>query len=74
MSDSLWNHSYDDLYKATRLIGSDEDMTPDQLLKVAEVKALLAIGQELSALNPANTITNEKDESKPAPRMPKRIY
>lgn len=33
-----------------------DHLTTDQQLKVAEVAALLSISQELSALNPQNTI------------------
>ena len=40
-------------------IGDQEHLTVDQRLKVAEVAALLSIAQELSALNPQNTSTND---------------
>lgn len=38
-----------------------EHLTIDQRLKVAEVAALLAIAQEISAFNPNNTITHGED-------------
>ncbi len=38
-----------------------EHMTIEQRLKVAEVAALLAIAQEISALNPQNTKQRGKD-------------
>lgn len=41
---------------------TDQDhLTIDQRLKVAEVAALLSIAQEISALNPQNTSTKNKD-------------
>jgi hypothetical protein len=43
-------------------IGDNLDgLTTDQKLKAAEVVALLAIAQELSALNPQNTMTRDDD-------------
>jgi hypothetical protein len=38
-----------------------EHLTTDQQLKVAEVAALLSIAQELSALNPNNERSRDKD-------------
>lgn len=38
-----------------------EHLSVDQRLKVAEITALLSIAQELSALNPQNTTTRDKD-------------
>ncbi|MHA7153618.1 hypothetical protein [Arthrobacter sp. TMN-50] len=42
-------------------MSDQEHLTTDQRLKVAEVAALLSIAQELSALNPQNTSTRDKD-------------
>ena len=38
-----------------------EHLTVDQRLKVAEIAALLSIAQEISSLNPSNTISNGSD-------------
>lgn len=47
---SLWHEAADAL---TEAIDSEKSgrLSTDQLLKVAEIKALLAIGQELSAIH-----------------------
>lgn len=45
---NLWNMAFDDM---NALDGSADDMTIDQRLKLAEIKALLAIGQELSKIH-----------------------
>ena len=47
---SLWHEAADDLYA---LAADAEKMTVDQRLKLAEIKALLAIGQELSTIHHA---------------------
>jgi hypothetical protein len=46
---SLWNEASDELSKAERDLG--QGMSADHRLKVAEIKALLAIGQELSQIH-----------------------
>lgn len=46
---NLWNDSYDELNDALRHLGLEEP-TFDQRLKIAEIKALLAIGAELSLI------------------------
>lgn len=38
-----------------------DHLSTDQRLKVAEVAALLSIAQEISALNPQNTMSRDKD-------------
>lgn len=51
-------------YNATweRLGDIDYDaLTVDQQIEFLKVQALLSINQELSALNPQNTITNGRD-------------
>lgn len=41
---------------------TDQDhLSTDQRLKVAEVAALLSIAQEISALNPQNSSSKDKD-------------
>lgn len=40
-----------------------EHLTVDQQIEVAKVAALLSIAQEVSALNPQNTTTYDKDGS-----------
>ncbi|MEV4053015.1 hypothetical protein AB0J55_17670 [Amycolatopsis sp. NPDC049688] len=48
----LWHEAYDSLNKAEGAFaakGIEPDL--DQLLKIAEVKALLAVGQELSKIH-----------------------
>jgi hypothetical protein len=44
---NLWNEAFDALSKVER---EEADFTVDQRLKAAEIKALLAIGQDLNAL------------------------
>lgn len=45
---SLWHQAFDDM----NVLEADADaMSVDQRLKLAEVKALLAIGQELSRIH-----------------------
>lgn len=46
---SMWNEAADELSKAERDLGTEMDA--DHRLKVAEIKALLAIGQELSQIH-----------------------
>lgn len=46
MSRSVWHEADDALHDAVR----GEHLTMDQKLRAAEVKALLAIGQELSMI------------------------
>lgn len=53
-----WSEAKDGL---NMILSQDEEMTLDQRLKVIEIEALLAIGQELSALNPQNTLYRDKD-------------
>jgi hypothetical protein len=47
VSDNLWSDAFSDMNKIDL---SYDNLTPDQRLKVAEIKALLAIGQELSII------------------------
>lgn len=47
MSDNLWNDALSDV---NEFDGMRESLTTDQKLKIAEIKALLAIGQELSLI------------------------
>jgi len=50
-----------------RSSGSIDDvghLTIDQQLKVAEISALLSIAQEISSMNPANTISYVDGEKK----------
>jgi hypothetical protein len=42
----IWHDAADEVYEIART----EDLTVDQKLKVAEIKALLSIGQELSLI------------------------
>lgn len=60
-----------------------EHLNFDQRLKVAEVAALLSIAQELSALNPQNTMSRDDEGNKrngwgmitePAKRTPGRMH
>lgn len=44
---NLWNDAYD----ALSAIDSRDDLTVDQQIKMAEIKALLSIGQELSLIH-----------------------
>jgi hypothetical protein len=46
----LWTAAFDDMNRIDRDYGDLRDLTLDQKLKVAEIKALLAIGQELSLI------------------------
>lgn len=47
----MWSEAYDNLHEALRLEEEYPQFTRGQFhLKVAHVKALLAIGQELSAI------------------------
>lgn len=46
---SLWNEASDELAAAERDLG--KNMSVDYRLKLAEIKALLAIGQELSQIH-----------------------
>lgn len=41
-----------------------EHLDTDQRLKVVEIAALLSIAQEISALNPQNTISYDEDGNK----------
>lgn len=50
MSMDQWTHGYDSLNAALNKFGSKKSMSAEDLLKVAEVEALLAIGQQLSAI------------------------
>lgn len=58
--------------------GSITDMahlSTENRLKAIEIAALLSISQELSALNPANTITPGDSDGQKKPRgTPRRIY
>lgn len=45
---SLWHQAFDDM---NALDAKADEMSLDQRLKLAEVKALLAIGQELSRIH-----------------------
>lgn len=56
---SLWADAFDDMNKIDML---SEDLTLDQRLKVAEIKALLSISQELSGIHHAG-INPEYDRS-----------
>lgn len=47
----LWSEAYDALSAAERLLEPERVRTPEQQLKIAEIKALLAIGQELSLIH-----------------------
>ena len=47
----MWTEAFDDLNEAIRESADEREMlTVDQRLKVAEIKALLSIGQELSLI------------------------
>lgn len=46
---NMWAEAADDLYAALREAG-EHNLTVDQRLKVAQIKALLSIGQELSLI------------------------
>lgn len=50
---NLWHEVFDDLTEIQQDIGKEP--TIDQRLQIAQIRALLSIGQELSALNPQNT-------------------
>lgn len=45
---NMWADAFDDLNDIDR---KRDELSVDQLLKIAEVKALLAIGQELSSIH-----------------------
>ncbi|CAN5596830.1 hypothetical protein BH24ACT11_BH24ACT11_19950 [soil metagenome] len=47
--------------KSSGYFNEQDHLTIDQRLKVAEVAALLSIAQELSSLNPQNTVTYDRD-------------
>lgn len=47
---SLWNEAYDTMNAIESRFPADS-LTLDQQLKLAEIKALLAIGQELSQIH-----------------------
>lgn len=47
MTDNLWTDAFDDMNAIDR---DHDNLTVDQQLKVAEIKALLAIGQELQII------------------------
>ncbi len=55
MSEHLWSDAFDDMNALDR---DSEQFTVDQRLKLAEVKALLAIGQELSGIHHAGINPN----------------
>jgi hypothetical protein len=48
MSDNLWTEAFDAMNAVDR--DHHDELTLEQKLKVAEIKALLAIGQELSII------------------------
>lgn len=50
-STSVWTSAFDFAHAIEREFPDSIDMTVDQRLKLAEVMALLAIGQELSAIH-----------------------
>jgi len=50
-----------DVGKSSGSINEISHLSTDQKLKVAEVAALLSIAQELSALNPQNTMKRDED-------------
>lgn len=47
---NMWTEAFDTLQRIPK-----EDLTIDQQLKVAEIRALLAIGQDLSGLRMGET-------------------
>jgi hypothetical protein len=46
---NLWYETLDELEKVKSSVGED-NLTVDQKLKIVEIKALLAIGQDLNGL------------------------
>lgn len=58
----LWNDATTELFAFEEKHGRTQK-TLDQQLKLIEIKALLAIGQELSAINPQNTSSRAADGS-----------
>ncbi len=49
---NLWEDAFDDM---NALDSGRDELTIDQRLKIAEIKALLAIGQDLNALRLGET-------------------
>ena len=47
---TIWAQARDSLTTAERALKADGGPTPDQLLQIALVEALLSIGQELSLI------------------------
>lgn len=58
-SSSVWTSAFDYAHTIEREQG--DGLSVDQRIELAGVMALLAIGQELSAFNPANTTRFAED-------------
>lgn len=56
-SSEVWASAFDYAHQIER----DETLSVDQRIQLSGVMALLAVGQELSALNPNNTVTYDRE-------------
>lgn len=60
-----WAETSDDLRKLERdLEKGGEPLSIDQRIQLVNIKAVLALGQEISAINPDNSTTRRKDGTK----------